>query len=60
MALLKKTFNTEAQSARRKKNAGLERDFSVNYHDFLCVLRVLYIKREHFNKKRIANRRIRV
>ncbi len=39
-----KTFNTEAQSARRKKNADLERNFSVNYHYFLRVLRVSVVK----------------
>ncbi len=39
-----KTFNTEAQSARRKKNAGLEEKFSVNCHYSLRVLRVSVVK----------------
>ncbi len=37
-----KTFTTETQSTRRKKNADLERNFSASYHCFLRFLRVLY------------------
>ena len=44
-----KTFNTEAQSARRKKKRGLERNFSVNYYDFLRVLRVSVVKYPFFS-----------
>ena len=39
-----KTFNTEAQSARRKKKAGLEKNFSMNYHHFLRDLRVSVVR----------------
>ncbi len=54
-----KIFNTEAQSARRKKKRGLERNFSVNYYDFLRVLRVSVVKYPFFSGAIIENNPLR-
>ena len=56
-----KTFTTEAQSARRKKNAGLEMFFSVNHPYSLRDLRVSVVKWPFcsgFNLIRLASRRV--
>jgi len=44
LAVLKKTFNTEAQSAQRKKRVRFGEEFFVDYHYFLRVLRVSVAK----------------